>query len=393
MAESWRDEQLAALHRLCGHYGIAMDYHDVWGLKKVVDPGALLALVAEFDAAATTPEALTEAWLRACDAVWNQSLAPVVAIRAGDGQWAVALRMPATATVLRWQLRDERDQLVHAGEVDARSVPQTASTERAGVPWCERQLALDLPLAAGYYQLQVEGLATDGPSQALVVCAPPQCYRPPAARDGGRVWGLAVQLYTLRSQRNWGIGDFGDLAQLARLMAARGGDMIGLNPLHALFTHNPAHASPYSPSSRRAFNVLYIDVPAVAEFAQCAPARQRVATPEFQQRLARLRLAPLVDYPGVAAAKLEILALLHTHFAQHHLEGARATDAHGQAFLDFVAQGGDALRGHALFEAIQARLHADDPSVWGWPMWPAHWRDPHGDTVLRFSHEHADEIR
>ncbi len=394
MAEPWHDDQLATLHRLCTHYGIATDFHDVWGHYQEVAHDALLALVAEFDPAANTPDALADAWVRACDAVWNQSLTPVVAIREGDTHWGVVLRMPTTTAVVRWQLRDEHDHVLHAGEVDPLGLPQTDSTERAGVLWSQRQLPLNLPLTPAYYQLRVDGLGKAESANALVVCAPQQCYRPPALRADGRVWGLAVQLYTLRSQRNWGIGDFGDLAQLVRLMAARGADMIGLNPLHALFTHNPAHASPYSPCSRRAFNVLYIDVPAVAEFALCAPARQRVATPEFQQRLSRLRQAPLVDYPGVAAAKLEILALLHAHFAQHHLESdGRAIDTHGQDFVDFVARGGDALRGHALFEAIQSRLHTADPSVWGWPLWPAQWRDPDGETVARFASDHADEVR
>ena len=81
-----------------------------------------------------------------------------------------------------------------------------------------------------------------------------------------RMWGLAVQLYALRSARNWGHGDFGDLAALIETVAPLGCSAIGLNPLHALFPERAEDASPYSPSSRQFLNPLYIDLNAVDEF-------------------------------------------------------------------------------------------------------------------------------
>ncbi len=394
MPEVWSDIAAAALERLCAHFGIANHYHDVWGHHKPVGREALLALVAEFDPDVHAPCDLAAACDRAKDSIWNQAITPVVAIHDTTEQWDLRLRMPASATLLHWRLLDEFDQMMREGRVDAQALHWLDHTDRAGVAWCERRLQLHVRLPCGYYRLQVDGLA-DGPAaQAMVVCAPTQCYRPPALCAGGRVWGPAVQLYGLRSKRNWGIGDFGDLVQLVQQMAARGAQIIGLNPLHALFTHNPAHASPYSPSSRRQLNVLYIDVPAVADFAHCEPAHQRVVSPDFQQRLARLRAAPLVDYRGVAAAKLEILELLHAHFATHHLgAGGSAADDLGQSFIDFITQGGEALRRHAVFEAVQAHLHAADAAVWGWPMWPSQWRDPQGMPVQSFAHQHAGRIR
>ena len=127
-------------------------------------------------------------------------------------------------------------------------------------------------LPAGYHRLTVEG--HDG--ETLLVTAPPHCYRPPALADDGRVWGPALQLYALRSERNWGIGDFTDLGQFVELWAERGAGIIGLNPLHALFPHNPRHASPYSPSSRRQLNILYVDVEAIDDFRECEAAQRLV---------------------------------------------------------------------------------------------------------------------
>jgi len=91
-----------------------------------------------------------------------------------------------------------------------------------------------------------------------------QCHMPP---PGARLFGLAIQLYAMRSRRNWGIGDFTDLANVARHAAAEGASFVGVNPLHELFLDRPAQASPYSPSSRLTLNPLYLDVEAVDDFA------------------------------------------------------------------------------------------------------------------------------
>src|SRR5678809_266444 len=125
-----------------------------------------------------------------------------------------------------------------------------------------------------------------------------------------RLWGIAVQLYTLRSRSNWGIGDFADLCTVIRRAAEHGAAFVGLNPLHALFAANPGHFSPYSPSSRRFLNVLYIAVPEVAEFASCHAARELAGSAEGAAMLKALRDAEQVDYRGVAALKLTALRLL-----------------------------------------------------------------------------------
>ncbi len=178
--------------------------------------------------------------------------------------------------------------------------------------------------------------------------APPRCYVPPGLSEGPGFWGVSAQLYALRSARNWGIGDFSDLATLVEIVSAHGAALVGLNPLHALFPHQPARASPYSPSSRLRLNVLYLDVESIDDFRECREAQALAGSEAFQARLAGLREAPLVDYPGVAHAKLETLERLYAHFRENHL--AHGTDR-AAAFRAFQAAGGESLRHHALFEA------------------------------------------
>lgn len=212
-----------------------------------------------------------------------------------------------------------------------------------------------------------------------------RCHLPAVLANGGRLWGLSVQLYGLRSRRNWGIGDFTDLAWLVDLVAAAGGAFIGLNPLHALFPDNPAHISPYSPSHRAFLNVLYIDVEAVPEFAACESVQCRVASAEFQARLSALRETPRVDYVGVARLKFEVLRALFD-FHRAHAGACLA------GFAVWRETQGEALERFALFEALQAHFRAQDPDCWGWPAWPVEYRDPGSTAVAAFAEDHAVEI-
>lgn len=205
------------------------------------------------------------------------------------------------------------------------------------------------------------------------LAAPPgvRCYHPPALDAGGRLWGIALQLYQIRSARNWGIGDLSDLARFAGIAGAAGADFVGLNPLHALFLANPAHCSPFSPSNRRFLNPLYIAVDAVPGFepADCDAARLEAArTPDD------------VDYPAVADLKRTALGRIWQRL------GTRP-----DGFDAFCHHGGEPLFRHALFEAISERMVAEGSSA-GWHGWPEAWHDPDSDTVRRFAAENADAV-
>jgi len=222
------------------------------------------------------------------------------------------------------------------GTVSSAACAEVWRGEVAG-SWITRrrfELAVDLP--PGYHQLEAK-IAGGSPDHCLLIVSPPKCFEPAAIAAGKRLWGISVQLYTVRSHVNWGIGDFRDLEMLIRWMAGCGAGFIGVNPLHALAPADPQRASPYSASSRHFLNVLYISVPAVPEFADSLAARARMADPEFAHRLHGLRERPLVDYRGVANLKFEILALLYQEFRDNHL--AKRSDR-GRAFLNFVARRG-----------------------------------------------------
>ena len=244
------------------------------------------------------------------------------------------------------------------------------------------------PLPRGYHRLALSGGVGAG-NHGLLVAAPERCYESPELASGARRWGVAVQLYTVRSVRNWGIGDFVDLERLARDAAAAGADFLGLNPLHALFAADPGSFSPYGPSSRHWLNVLYIAVDAVPELAECDEARKRIAERRFQAELARLRATTQVDYHGVAVVKLQILHILHGHFRRAHLE--RKTQR-GLEFQAFLAARGESLRRHAVFEALDESMRAELSARGGWTSWPEPYRDPASRAVAAFERAAAQRV-
>src|SRR5882724_3275254 len=157
-------------------------------------------------------------------------------------------------------------------------------------------------LPEGSYQLHLTD-ASSFSEEAPLIVAPPKAY----GGDFDRGWLMAVQLYGVRSARNWGIGDFTDLEALIELAGHLGADGIGLNPLHALFDDRPADCSPYSPNSRLFLNALYVDVEKFGEF-------QLGAFAENGDTIARLRASDIVDYVAVAELKWRALRLAFEKF-------------------------------------------------------------------------------
>ena len=148
-----------------------------------------------------------------------------------------------------------------------------------------------------------------------LIIAPRQCYIPPPLEANQRLWGLALQLYSLSSDRNWGCGDFTDLGRIVEWAGKElGAGVIGLNPLHALRNTAPYHISPYAPYSRLYLNELYIDLEQLPEF--CMSRRRRSDSscdPEFQATLQALRNSQ-VDYDAIATAKRTMLDLAYRKF-------------------------------------------------------------------------------
>jgi len=284
--------------------------------------------------------------------------------------------------IYQWELKTEGGD-VHAGQCSA--LPESSSDLRGdGSSGAVGKkitppgpcLAVDLPadLACGYHRLT---LAVDTPDPKPVfqinLIVVPACAWSGLLEQ--RACGVSLQLYALRSERNWGIGDFTDLESFCSLAADAGMDVIGLNPLHALFSAHPTRCSPYSPTSREFLNPLYIDVDRVTGADQCSSLKQLYQERQFQQSLSAVRQSPTVRYADVSSLKLSALWLIYKEL---YAEGENVTrGAVGDSFdmfLVFEKTASNALRLHARFQAFD-EYFSEHQLCDNWLQWPIEYQD------------------
>lgn len=369
-----------ALKQVAEMARIADSYVSAWGDEATVSDDTIRRLLASLGYDTTNDQTLLASAQKKHK---KEVLDPVLVISEGDAiEVPLYLGVSARESEFNWRIETEQGEVLE-GYLQS----QIVRDERAeGGPLV---FALPSGLAWGYHTLLVTRKRRKAPYTMTLIIAPRACYKQPALLQGKKLWGPSIQLYTLRTQHNWGMGDFGDLKQLVADIASRGGDFVGLNPIHSLFPANPEGASPYSPSSRRWLNILYIDVSSVPEFALSAEAQQQVGSQDFQQRLQKVRETHWVNYTEVAELKMSVLPLLFNEFKRRHLDNN--TDR-ARAFLAFVEQGGESLVHQAAFDALHTDLHAQDNQVWGWPVFPEKYRHFDNAAVQKYIEEHRERV-
>jgi 4-alpha-glucanotransferase len=312
---------------LAARYGIATDYFDAFGHRRTVPAETLARVVAAI-----------------CPPGPVQRRLPATIVARHGRENRVAL--PNSSGGVAWEVRS-------AGQTIANG---TGDHAVLGIP-------------PGTFDFCIAAADGGWQEHATLLVAPETTFQgeDPAARW----WVLAVQLYGVRSRRNWGHGDFTDLLDLVALAGKLGAAGIALNPLHALFDDRPEQASPYSPNSRLFLNALYIDVEAIPEFPGAGAAG-------LEDAIARVRERDIIDYTGVAAAKLAGLRIAYDRFRTNGSEPRRT------AFAAFRDERGPFLERFAGFEHLRRRL----AGVW-WD-WPEEWRRP-GDARLRALRSEADD--
>ena len=367
----------AALLGLARLIGVEVRYTDALGEKREVSDDTLLALITAFGLASEPVRARRD--LEEQRSALPLGLEAAHIVRAEDERPSLALRLSANCREISWTCR-----LENGGEL--------AGQVLANAPPGGQRFAMPLPagLPRGYHRLDIETGSLSACTDLIV--APDRCYLPAELGPGARSWGLSCQLYGLRSEQNWGIGDFTDLAALARTAGERGAAVVGINPLHALFAAEPQHVSPYSPSSRSELDYLYIDVTAVPGFAEDEAVHALMHSQWFGATHWAARSAALVDYGAVAACKRLVLEALFRRFQSRDL-GANwsAQTALGLEFRAFQQRGGQPLADFAVFEALHEH-HVCKDHQFSWHDWPAPMRNPRSAQVVDFAAVHRDRV-
>jgi 4-alpha-glucanotransferase len=361
------DEDLRHLSRLAG---ILPAYWDITGQRHETSPEGARAILAVQSIPAANAEEVRASIRILEEEPWREILPPVVLAEEGR---SAALRLHIPDGVAErpavWTVHQE-DGTSRRLDLDVTTARPAGARDVDGRPIDRRELVLP-PLPCGYHGLEMNGPAGDV-STSLIV-APRRCHVP--MTEGRRLWGVSAQLYALRSER--GIGDFSDLGDLLEWAEAQGAGAVGINPLHALFPENPAHASPYSPNSRQFLNPLYLDVTRITEFASSEKARALHGAAERSGRIASASAASNLDYAVIRAIKEPVFEALYESFC--------ARDA--QAYRRFAERGGIALERFAIHASLCEAFGTAD-----WTTWPRGFRDPASPQVAEFVREHKERI-
>ena len=227
-------------------------------------------------------------------------------------------------------------------------------------------------LDVGYYDLELITGCKKYKSRLAV--APAQCYTNEELNKK-RLWGFAVQLYSLKSERNWGVGDFTDLHNLIDICKRSGADIIGLNPLNVLSHDFPEDASPYGSISRLFLNPIYIDVENIPLF-------EASDTKDINPQ--DLRAGDLIQYTAVYNAKIKVLEKIYQRLLKD-----KKSDYY-VAYENYCQSKGVDLEKLALFQALsEERAH----SVWGgWKAWEEEYRNSGSRAVAEYAKKHKERL-
>ncbi|MGU3406954.1 malto-oligosyltrehalose synthase [Methylobacterium brachiatum] len=356
---------MSPLEKLADLVGVAAGYTDAFGqpveTSLEVRRGLLAALGFAVEDEAGVAESLAQVEALRCGLV-----PPLLPVEARRGARVPVRVQDGTPHTLVWRLVDERG---------------AAREGRANLQGAEpgQGAGFELPpLTPGYHRLTVQ--AGRIRAESWVIAAPQRCWRPrPYTEEGASDWGMAAQLYGLRSATNIGIGTYADAGEAAREAALRGAAFLGLSPVHALFGSDRTKISPYSPSSRLFLETLFI---APRSLPGLAGSRAEALLAERADAITALREAALVDHQGVADVLDPVLRALWLE------SPARAgTDAE---FERFRQEGGPDLAAHAVFEALSEHFRQQGAHWLG--DWPEEYRRAGTDAVVAFAAEKAEAV-
>jgi 4-alpha-glucanotransferase len=374
-------EQL--LDRAASLSGIEPGYWDIWGRYHQTSPAAKQAILQALGTAAGNSEQLEESMIAFTRREWER-LAPPAVVGTDSGEQTLPLNLPVESLGERVRIVIHReDGQSSEFELNLQELPQTAQVEMDGRTRVRKLVRLPVRLPLGYHEISVQ-LAGAIASVRFIV-TPDRAWVSPHLGRGGRTAGIAISLYGVRSDRNWGCGDFGDLRHVVDFAADQlDAGFVALNPLHAIHNRRPFNTSPYLPNCSFYQNFLYLDIESMDDFAACRRARQLRRSPSVAAEIAALRDSPFVEYERVSALKLTFLKLLFVQFLREWRSGSpRAREF--QAFLD---REGDLLEKFATYSALDEYLHKRDPEVWLWTQWPAHYQDPASPATAAFRRKH-----
>ena len=256
---------------------------------------------------------------------WQSAMEPIYVVQQGK----IFLDVVLTEKENEFELcRIDNQQSLHF------NFEETERKTNGRTTYVRYKLSVTDDIEIGYYELELR--TKKHVYKTTLAVAPHQCYEL-NKNNKEKLFGFAIQLYSLKSYRNWGIGDFTDLENVAEILADNGGDVIGLNPLNVLLHDYPENASPYASISRLFLNPIYIDMERVPFYEEKFKDEETIRIAKEKEH---------IDYTVVYTAKIKALREIFAQLGNH-----RKSDYY-RAFEKFKKNDEGELYRLALFETI-----------------------------------------
>lgn len=368
--------------------GIEPRFWTMFGQEQAASPETLKAILGALGVRTESEDTVAADVQRREREEWVHILSPAIVTTYSHGQLTIPVTFPEAelGTEARFTVTLESGGVLKAKlPLSSGAVEERRTFEDS---WARVRVTLPLEVPLGYHRLAID--AGWRHAETNLIVAPASAWQPEELKRGGKTSGFAVALYGLRSERNWGFGDFTDLQRLCKWAARElGVSFIALNPLHAIPNRRPYNTSPYLPTSIFFQNYLYLDIEAIEEWKQSRRAQWCFQRPSAQSELRALRDAETVEYERIAAFKTRFLKLLFAEFLRRHW---RKDTARAHEFRKFRDDAGNLLTRFGLYCALNEYLHRRDPNLWVWTNWPAEYRDPESAATKKFAAKHWRSI-
>ncbi len=391
------DEMIDELSEICG---IVREYYDIFGHKKVTSSETQKAILRAMGIKLDSPEEIRREIEERKERHWKSFVEPVRVVSEDEQPLTIPVYVPVEEGEerrlrLAWSLEDERGGRVESAlSGDAVSAAEDHYID--GIRYAKINLREETRLNIGYYEADVQ-CAHPAPifqggknrlqKRVKVIITPDACYLP-TPLQAGRTWGLSINLYSIASRGNWGIGDFDDLAEIVKWVADLKGGFVGINPLHLISNTRTFGTSPYSPITKLYKNFIYLSIEKIPEVSESEEIQAIIRSDSFQIELSSLKRDKLIDYERIASLKEEILRRAFAAFYEMHYG---KDTPRGKDFRKYLSEEGFALESFALFMALQGHMkkvhHAE-----AWQKWPESYHHPSHPSVQEFRKTHAKEI-
>lgn len=365
------------LKLLADKLGIATQFSDAGLVRREYDVSedVVKFLVRQLGYNASSPKDIDKSLQSFERRRWQRTLESIYVVGQDDIRFDAVIPAAAAGGEFGLIVCPEGKACANFGEISF-EVVNTGEKKKIGkTDYVLLNITVTSALDPGYYDVSFK--VNDKIYTSYMAIAPRKCFENEALKEG-KIWGFTVQLYSLRSNRNWGVGDFSDLAELVRIGARSGADVIGLNPLNVLNHSFPEDASPYSSLSRLFMNPIYIDVENVPEFTE----EDRAV---FEPEAEKLRQTELIHYAEVYRLKIKALELLHKRFKFTSDKERR------KEYEAYCREKGADLEKMAVFQTLYEEKCG---GTWcgGWRSWEKEFQNPYSEAVRKYEISHKERI-